>query len=355
MSSTVRVHLKGVVDNSYDIVIGTSLRQALRDIANDFRDASKFIITDSNVKSHYGGIFNNKLFRILTVPAGERSKDRKTKEYLEDRLLSLRADRNSLIIALGGGVIGDLAGFVAATFMRGIPYIQIPTTLLAQVDSSIGGKVAINHPLGKNLIGAFYQPKKVYIDTGTLKTLPEKEFPNGMAEVIKYGAILDIQLFNFLEKNHKQILKRDRSSLTRIIKRCCQLKKMIVHQDERETGLRRILNFGHTVGHAIEALSNYRIGHGEAIAMGMVAEAKLSYALGMINYDDITRLSRLLQAYGLPITIPSRFTLKQLLRATLHDKKIKQGTVQYTLLEKIGKAKVGVQLTLKEVEQHLNR
>ncbi len=356
----LHINLNKITDSSYDIIIGTKLASVARELVR-WNDVSKyFIITDSNVKRLYGDEFLKTLrsykieTHLLSVPAGEKSKTRKTKERLEDNLIKLKADRNSLIIALGGGMIGDLAGFVAATFMRGIPFIQIPTTLLSQVDSSIGGKVAVNHPHGKNLIGAFYQPKKVFIDFETLKTLPEKEFRNGMAEVIKYTAILDNQLFSYLQQYHQKIMWKNKSSLVHIIKRCCELKKMIVEKDEKETGLRRILNFGHTIGHAVESLSNYKLSHGEAVAIGMIAEAKISAALGMLNQSEVVRLHNLLQLYKLPTEIPSNIDIKKIIKLTCHDKKVQQGKVQYTLLEKIGKAIVGISVPQKIVGRVLS-
>ncbi len=357
----LHINLKKITDNSYDIIIGTKLDAVACEIARWNGFSKYFIITDSNVKRLYGDEFlktlrSNKIeVHLLSVPAGEKSKTRNTKEQLEDKLLNLKADRSSLIIALGGGMIGDLAGFVASTLLRGIPFIQIPTTLLSQVDSSIGGKVAVDHPLGKNLIGTFYQPKRVYIDVDTLKTLPQREFRNGMAEVIKYAAILDRDFFSFLENYHPKIFLHHPSSILHLIHRCCELKKMIVEKDERETGLRRILNFGHTIGHAVESLSNYKLSHGEAVAIGMMAEAKISVALGMLDQSDVERLNDLLQLYKLPTDIPSRMDTHKIIRLTFHDKKVQQGKVQYTLLEKIGKAIVGISVPLKIVERVLSK
>src|SRR5436309_595603 len=280
MLSTLHVNLDHRVDDSYAILIGVNPGGIVGDIRRTFWGVRKFVITDSNVGALYGKEFLRALRQpreyLLSIPAGEKSKNRRIKERIEDRILSLGVTRDSLIVALGGGVIGDLAGFVAASLLRGLPYVQIPTTLLAQVDSSIGGKVAIDHPLGKNLLGAFYQPHKVYINVATLTSLPDREFRCGLAEVIKYGAILDKDLFRYLEREYGQIMAKHESCLLRIIKRSCEIKKSVVEQDEKETGLRRILNFGHTIGHAIEVLSGYRIRHGNAIAIGMVAEARMS-------------------------------------------------------------------------------
>lgn len=282
---------------------------------------------------------------LLSIPAGESSKHRQMKSMLEDQLLARGAQRDSVIIALGGGMVGDLAGFTAATLLRGIRYVHIPTTLLSQVDSSVGGKVAVDHPLGKNLVGAFAQPKKVYIDVSTLSTLSPREFSSGMAEVVKYGAILDRKLFSYLEDNSAAILRRRRSALELIVDRSCVLKRRVVELDERETGPRRILNFGHTIGHAVELLSKFAISHGEAVSIGMVAEATMSKALGLCHERDIRRLVHVLQQFSLPTSFPSRMRFETVLAATAHDKKSHMGTIDYTLLDRIGKARVGVPLT----------
>jgi len=361
MLTIIRVNLKNLNDNSYDLIIGVKLDDIVNELASWNEFSKYFIITDSNVKRLYADDFLRRLqtnkieVHLLSVLPGEKSKTRKTKEQLEDKLLKLKADRYSLIIALGGGVIGDLAGFVAATFMRGISYIQIPTTLLSQIDSSIGGKVAVNHPLGKNLIGAFYQPKKVYIDVETLNTLPKREFRNGMAEVIKYAAILDANLFSYLEDNNQKINIHHKSSILNLVQRCCKLKKMIVEKDEKETGLRRILNFGHTIGHAIESLSKYKLSHGEAVAIGMVIEAKISAALGMLKQSDVERLRKVIELYKLPTKIPSKMDMAKIIQSTYLDKKAQQGQVQYTLLKKIGKAAMSISVPRNIVERVLTQ
>jgi len=335
----------------YDIQIGISLTEAAKDILRRFPGSKKFIITDSHVGRLYGRklslALNQSSRFVLTVPAGEKSKSRKIKDRLENKLLQLRADRHSVIIALGGGMIGDLAGFVAATLFRGIPLVQIPTSLLAQVDSSVGGKVAINHPHGKNLIGAFYQPHQVYIDASVLETLPDREFQSGLAEVIKYGAILDADFFNYIERNHQKILERDLTVLTAIIKRCCELKRNVVQKDERESGLRKILNFGHTVGHAIESLSHFRLLHGEAISIGMVTEAKLSTRTTGLALTDVFRLQSILDRCHLPTEVPPSYTLRKLLPVISYDKKNRGGIVYYTLLTGIGKAVIDIPVSAK--------
>ena len=268
---------------------------------------------------------------------------------LEDQLLAGGAQRDSVIIALGGGMVGDLAGFTAATLHRGIRYVHIPTTLLSQVDSSVGGKVAVDHPFGKNLIGAFAQPEKVYIDVTTLSSLSSRDFSSGMAEVIKYGAILDRRLFSYLETNSGAILRRQRSALELIVDRSCVLKRRVVELDELETGPRRILNFGHTIGHAVELLSKFALSHGEAVSIGMVAEATMSNALGLCDERDISRLVHVLQQFSLPTSFPSRMRFEAVIAATAHDKKAREGRIEYTLLERIGKARVGVPLTQLDV------
>ena len=361
MHTKVHINLKKEVDDSYDIVIGTSLASAARDIKKILLADRYFVVTDSNVERLYGKKFLRLIKEydpspaLVSVPPGEASKSRTTKGMLEDRLLALGVSRSSAVIALGGGMVGDLAGFVAATLFRGIPFIQVPTTLLAQVDSSIGGKVALNHPRGKNLVGAFYQPKKVYIDVGTLRTLPADEFANGLAEVVKYGAIIDRNFFSFLESNRRRILSRDEACLTTVIRRCCVLKKGIVEIDERETNYRRVLNFGHTIGHSLETLTGSRLSHGKAVAIGMVAEATISAGLDLLQAGEVTRLKNLLNFFNLPTAIPGSIDFTKLLATTLQDKKMHKGIVQYTLLKEIGTAQIGVGVPQKKVQQILTR
>ncbi len=348
---TLRMRLRAP-ESSHDIVIGPPLRTVAKDILRPRKGVHTIVITDANVGRYYGALFRARRqtgsrVDLIEVPPGEASKSRMMKERLEDRLLALGADRRSLIIALGGGVIGDLAGFIAATYMRGIPYVQIPTSLLAQVDSSVGGKVAVNHPRAKNLIGAFYQPRRTYIDPATLKTLPDRELYNGLAEVVKYGAIMDRRFFTYLERNHERILRRDLRALSRVVVWCCRLKRSVVERDERESGPRRILNFGHTIGHAVEALSGYRIAHGRSVAIGMAAEADLAVRLGMLADADAKRIRALLRAFHLPTAIPPRFTTRDIVRETLHDKKIRDGIVQYTLPVSIGRGVTGVPVSFR--------
>jgi 3-dehydroquinate synthase len=277
---------------------------------------------------------------IAVLPTGESTKSLEHASRLYDELVKLQADRHTLIVGLGGGVIGDLAGFVAATYARGLPLIMVPTTLLAQVDSSVGGKVGINHPGAKNIIGAFHQPVGVWIDTQSLSTLPRRELQCGLAEVIKYGVILDAEFFATLEQIAEDILRREQGALERIILRCCEIKSLVVAADEREeTGLRAALNFGHTIGHAIEAIAGYDgpYKHGEAVAVGMVAESRLAERLGWIKRSDVTdRLVRLLGRFGLPTEAPG-LDAGRLIEAMSLDKKNRNGKIRFVLPRSLGK------------------
>ena len=272
---------------------------------------------------------------VLSVPEGEENKSLDTAGRLYTELADCHAMRTTPLLALGGGVIGDLAGFVAATYMRCVPFIQIPTTLLAQVDSSIGGKVAVNHGKLKNGIGAFYQPKLVIADTSTLKTLPQKQFANGMAEVIKSAVIRDADFFSFIENNIYNVEEISNTVLEDIVCRAAGIKADIVARDELDTGLRNILNFGHTVGHAIETVSGFRINHGEAVAIGMLAEAAIALKSGFFSSEEIERLKKVITAAGLPAEMPQLDTDK-MIKAMGHDKKITSGKLKFVLPKAIG-------------------
>jgi 3-dehydroquinate synthase len=273
---------------------------------------------------------------MIEIPDGEEFKTSTTLNSIYDRLIEAGLDRRSFIVALGGGVVGDLAGFAAATFLRGIPFVQLPTTLLAQVDSSVGGKTGIDHPLGKNLIGAFYQPHLVLSDVSTLNTLSERHYLAGLAEVIKYGAVLDADLFALLETEADGLLRRDPVLLGQVVARCCEIKAWVVEQDEREAGLRAVLNYGHTLGHAFETLSGYRdLVHGEAVAIGMVQAALLSRLEGYCSSDDVERIVSLIQRLGLPVTAPE-VAQDDLVSALSRDKKNRSGTLQYICNRGIG-------------------
>jgi 3-dehydroquinate synthase len=274
----------------------------------------------------------------IVVPDGEHAKSWQTLEGVFDALLEARCGRDTLLIALGGGVVGDLAGFAAAVYQRGMPYLQVPTTLLAQVDSSVGGKTAINHARGKNMIGAFYQPLAVVSDVATLDTLPERELRAGLAEVIKHGLALDAAFVDWLESHMEQLLSRHPEAVTFAVKRCCELKAAIVAADEREAGARALLNLGHTFGHAIEAATGYGAWlHGEAIAAGMVMAAALSRDLGLMGHDDVERVRRLIARAGLPVAGP-RVDPERLMQLMAVDKKASQGKLRFVLLEGIGRA-----------------
>ena len=301
----VRVELG---ERSYDIVIGNGLLSQAVDWLQPLKLGKHgVIITDTNVAPLYGESLCEALkaagftVEILDVAAGEESKSLRQANRLFEKLPSLGLDRQSFVIALGGGVVGDLAGFVAASYMRGIALVQMPTTLLAQMDSSVGGKVGVNLPQGKNLVGAFYQPRLVLADTGTLATLPERELRAGFAEVIKHGAIRDAEFFAWLEREYQRVLSLDREAVTHAVRRCCEIKAEVVSADERESGLRAILNFGHTIGHAMEALTEY-VGllHGEAISMGMRVAACLSVKRAGLAQAEADRLEALIAASGLP-------------------------------------------------------
>jgi 3-dehydroquinate synthase len=279
---------------------------------------------------------------LEVLPAGEATKSLDQAMKVFDRLVAMRADRHTCVVAVGGGVIGDLAGFVAATYARGLPLLMVPTSLLAMVDSSVGGKVGVNHPGAKNIIGAFHQPSGVWIDTESLATLPPRELRCGLAEVVKYGMILDRGFFEFLEENAYAIEARDPASIRRIIARSCELKAEVVSKDEREeTGLRAVLNFGHTIGHAIEAVSGYGGGfqHGEAVAVGMVLESRLAERLGWIDSKVTNRLTALLERFGLPVEAPG-LDSNALIRAMGLDKKNRGGIIRFVLPREIGRVEL---------------
>lgn len=359
MHKKIKVNISNDNPKWYHIIIPTSLSDAAIDISKRYPKSKCFIITDTNVEKLYARQFKKLITKqgviseILSIPPSEKSKTRKIKENIENRLIKSGANRNSVIVALGGGVVGDIAGFVAATLFRGVPFIQIPTTLLAQVDSSVGGKVAINHPLGKNLIGAFYQPVAVYIDVSTLRTLSDTEYRNGLAEVVKYGAVLDAKLFELLTRDTKQILSRDANLLMKIIKRCCELKAKVVNIDEKEKSYRRILNFGHTIGHAVEKLSHYKISHGVAVSIGMVTEAELAFGLRILDRKSAVKLKLLLTNLGLPVELPKNHKISDYIRATRTDKKAVDDAILYTLIDKIGSGVINVPLTSTDVEDLL--
>lgn len=335
-------------ERSYSIDIGDGLlAKAAEWVRSRVKTDHVVLITDRRVGPLYlegvrAALGQAKLrVSAIEVDAGERSKSVAVAQRLWEELVEVGATRQSVVVALGGGVVGDLAGFVAATFARGLKLLQIPTTLLAQVDSSVGGKVAINLPKAKNMVGAFWQPSGVLIDTDTLATLPQREYRAGLAEVVKYGAALDEAFFVWLEEHVEAVLGREPQALAYLIGRCCQLKAAIVVEDERElSGQRALLNYGHTFGHAFEAVTDYDVLlHGEAVAMGMVCAARLAERLGRIDAQMVQRQQRLLEAFGLP-TAPPELAPDSVLAAMLHDKKATGRGLRFVLLEGLGRAEL---------------
>lgn len=329
-------------DRSYPITIGQSLLSSPDIIARHAVGNRVAIVTNTTVAPLYleqvaGALTQaGKHVTTIVLPDGEAEKNWSSLMLIFDALLTEKCDRKTTLLALGGGVIGDLAGFAAATYMRGIPFIQVPTTLLAQVDSSVGGKTGINHPLGKNMIGAFYQPQAVIADTATLDTLPARELSAGLAEVIKHGAIIDATFFDWIESNIGALVGRDSGALAYAIRRSCEIKADVVRQDEREGGLRAILNFGHTFGHAIESGLGYGEWlHGEAVGCGMVMAADLSHRLGFIDATACARISALVAAAGLPTRAPD-LGVERWLELMQVDKKNEGGQIKFILLKPLG-------------------
>ena len=348
MEQTIQV---GLGERSYPVVIGATIFRRIGTKLQTMGLAKRYaVIGDDRVASLYGQQLLEVLHgaglacELITFPHGEASKRLDTIEQLASRLAELGFDRKDGLVALGGGVTGDMTGFLASIYMRGIPFVQIPTSLLAQVDSSVGGKTGVDLPQGKNLIGAFYQPKAVFIDTEVLQTLPRNEFLGGMAEVIKYGASIDADFFSWLSQKQVAILGLDPPAIAAMIRRCCELKAKVVEQDEREGGLRRILNFGHTIGHAVEAASGYRLNHGFAVAIGMRAAAELAVRIGIADSSVVAEIVQLLRAYHLPTDIPPEFD-RAALRAYLSvDKKTVGGRICFVLPERIGKVRIADQV-----------
>ncbi len=335
---------------SYSILIGDGLIARLgAECARLKLGRRCAVITDRRVGPRYAKAALRSLKAagfepvLITVPAGETAKSLKTVQSCYDQLAAHRLERQSFIVALGGGVVGDLAGFVAATYLRGLPFVQVPTTLLAQVDSSVGGKVGVNLKAGKNLVGAFHQPRLVLCDLATLRTLPAREFRAGLAEVIKYGIIYDVALFQRLENHIEKLLDLDAKLMGAVVARCCEIKADVVGQDETETGLRAILNFGHTIGHAIENSIGYgRYLHGEAISIGQVAAAELSSELLGLCGGCVERVRDLFRRAGLPVTIRlSRAQRAKLLAAMRLDKKVSGGEIKFVLADEIGHVEWG--------------
>ncbi len=335
--STITVKLG---DRSYPIIIGSGLLDGAFDLTRFMRGSDCLIVSNETVAPLYldrlRANLGDKTIHSIELPDGEAHKSIASLQTILDRLAESGAGRDTTVIALGGGVVGDIAGFAAACYMRGVAFIQVPTTLLAQVDSSVGGKTGVNHPEGKNLIGAFHQPRAVLIDTSTLSSLPDRELKAGLAEVIKHGAICDIEFFAWLEENMQKLLRKEPLALAHAVQRSCEIKAEVVADDEREAGRRAILNFGHTFGHAIERCEGYGEWlHGEAVAAGMVMAAELS---GIID-ADIDRLRALIAQAGLPVSPPS-IDADSWMRAMGMDKKVEQDQLRFVLLHALGDAHV---------------
>ncbi len=335
-------------DRSYPIVIGAGLIADPKTWApNANARATALVVTNETVAPLYAAGVAGALaphfahVRMLALPDGEAYKDWGNLNKIFDELLAAQADRRTVLFALGGGVVGDMTGFAAACYMRGVPFVQIPTTLLAQVDSSVGGKTAINHPLGKNMIGAFYQPQRVVCDLAVLDTLPDREMSAGLAEVIKYGASIDLDFLAWLEDNVGALRARDRTALAHAVRRCCEIKAQVVGADEKEAGLRAILNFGHTFGHAIEAGLGYGAWlHGEGVGCGMVMAAQLSARLGLVAPAFAERVEALIARAGLPTRGPATLTAARYLELMRVDKKAEGGDIRFVLLDGEGHASV---------------
>ncbi|MDE2059090.1 MAG: 3-dehydroquinate synthase [candidate division NC10 bacterium] len=343
MKSVARVPV-ALGSRSYQIVVGSGLLKQLGALCGELLPSRRvMIVTNPVVRRLYEAKASASLRQagfqvaITEVPAGERAKSLRQAAGLYRAFLHNRMDRRSAVVTLGGGVIGDLAGYAAATFLRGLPLVQVPTTLLAQVDSSVGGKVAVNLPAGKNLVGAFYQPSLVVADVQTMRSLPPRQMRAGLAEVIKYGMIADRELFAYVETHLDAILRAEEEPLTHLVTRSCAIKAQVVEQDEREEGVRAILNFGHTVGHALETTAGYhRLLHGEAIAIGMVVATMLSVNRGLCEHEDLDRLRSLLTRIGLPTS--AHADTSSLLHTIRYDKKVRNQMIYFVVTKGIGHA-----------------
>lgn len=352
----VAVDLKS---GSYAIYIGQSLENGLAcALAGKKFSHRALVISDENVAPLFGARVLAALdgagfeASVFAVAPGEGSKSLETAQSLYTAAIERGLDRRSPILALGGGVVGDLAGFVAATYLRGVPLLQLPTTLLAQVDSSVGGKVAVNHPLGKNLIGAFYQPQAVVMDLTALRSLPPRELSAGLAEIVKYGVIYDAAFFNALAEDAERILSFDADALARVVARSCEIKAAVVREDERETGLRMILNFGHTIAHAIELDSHYRYNHGEAVAIGMHGALLLSCWKGWLPVEMVEQLKALLTALRLPLYAEG-CDAARMFELLFHDKKVVDGAIQWVLARCVGAVEIAADVPHDLVRQAL--
>lgn len=343
---------------SYPVFIGSGILGKLGEMLKLYGFNHQVVVTtDTNVQKLYGSILSKsfqdmvKHFEIIVLSPGEKSKCMSNVEKIITKMLEIGYDRNATVLAFGGGVTGDLAGFTASIYKRGVPFIQVPTTLLAQVDASIGGKTGVNHSLGKNMIGTFYQPKMVWTDLEVLKTLPKREILCGLAEIIKYGIVWDADLFWLIEQNLEKILVLNSLLLEEIVRRCCEIKATIVAKDEKESGLRMILNFGHTVGHALEAAAGYKkIGHGQAVLLGMLAESKISQLTGFLSLNELHRIQNLISKFNLKHRIKDLRT-DELFKFLKTDKKTTEGKLRFVLPKKIGEAFVADNLDRNAIQK----
>ncbi|MBF0193906.1 MAG: 3-dehydroquinate synthase [Magnetococcales bacterium] len=346
-------------DRSYDIVIGANLLESLGERLQPLLLGRQIcVVSNKTVAPIYLAQVIDSLHSSgfstveIILPDGENYKNWEYLAKIFDAFIENSFERSATILALGGGVVGDMSGYAAASLLRGVNFVQVPTTLLSQVDASVGGKTGINHPLGKNLIGAFYQPKMVVMDTETLKTLSPRDFSSGLAEVIKYGIIWDADFFSYLEKNMPAILKKDAATLTHLLYTCCSIKADVVAQDERETGTRALLNLGHTFGHAIETLAGYgNILHGEGVAIGMIMAAQLAQIRGLCDQQTVERIKQLIKNANLPVSAPNHFSPDDYLKAMGRDKKVSAGKIRVILNGKIGQAKIYSDIPHSQIKQ----
>jgi 3-dehydroquinate synthase len=326
------------------VLVGRGLLKDLTTLLSRHASAARYVvITDDQIERTFARRVASDLSApLLSFPAGEGRKTRETWADLTDRLLAHHVGRDACIVAMGGGVVGDVAGFVAATYLRGIPFVQVPTTLLAMIDASIGGKTGVNTTAGKNLVGAFHQPALVLADLDTLDSLPAAQYAAGLAEAVKHGVIADSDYFAFLERDSDAVTARKDAALERLVARSVEIKAGIVAADEREAGIRAVLNFGHTVGHAVEAASGYSLLHGEAVAIGMAYESRLAETLGIAESGTAERLARVLETYRLPVTRPAAASVDQLISKMRNDKKSRAGDLRFSLPRAIGAMQGGV-------------
>jgi 3-dehydroquinate synthase len=329
----------------YEVLVGAGLLSGCAERLSRACPAHRYaIISDDRVQPLYASVLRENLAAdgmqsdVFTFPAGEEHKTRATWAAVTDAMLAAGLGRDTAVVALGGGVVGDLAGFVAATYMRGLPVAQVPTTLLAMIDASVGGKTAVDTPAGKNLVGAFHQPAVVLADPTVLRTLPDEHFRSGLAEAVKHGAIADSDHLAWIAAATTSLLSGDSDALVELIVRSVQIKADFVSRDERETGPRKALNFGHTIGHAVEAVSGFRLLHGEAVAIGMAVEASIGEAIGVTRHGTAARLREILLHIGLPVAVPPELSREEILRSTRTDKKARAGRVEYALIEELGQA-----------------